>query len=429
MSNFDLVLKLLLQLTVILAVCRAFAWFGVRFLGQTAVVCEMVAGVALGPSLLGWVAPSLQEWLFPSASLVLADGSRVPNPSMSILFAISQIGLVLYMFIVGLEFDTAVVRRGRAAAASVSAAGIAAPFALGATIALVVSGDERLFSSELSPWAAALYLGASMSITAFPMLARIILERGLAGSRVGTLSLAAGALDDAAAWCLLAIVIGSISGTPTLAMVAIGGTFFYVLAITFAGRPLLERFDRWSTTRPDDGVAIGYLIVAVLLCSWFTDAIGVYAVFGAFVLGAAMPASELTARFRERVETPVVALLLPVFFVYSGLNTSFGLVDTAGLWLLTAVVVIAAVIGKGGACTVAARLSGENWRDSFTIGTLMNARGLMELIILNIGLERGVITPTLFTIMATMAIVTTLMTSPIVARLLAGREPAPSLSG
>lgn len=424
MSNFQLVLRLLLQLTVILLFCRGVAWMGRRWFGQTTVVSEMVAGVLLGPSLFGVIAPAAQAWLFPTAPLELADGSTIPNPSMSILFAISQLGLVLYMFTVGLEFDAQVIRRGRRTAAAISGSGIAVPFVLGGIVAVAAQDHFDLFGADVSPLLAAVFLGASVSITAFPMLARILYERGMAGTRVGTLALAAGAMDDAAAWCLLALVLAGLEGEPLIAVLAIGGAIVYVIAVVVLGRPALRRFtDRAERHPAGDTGPMAALLALILLCSWFTDAIGIYAVFGAFVLGAAMPRGPFVRRFQERTETLVTSLLLPVFFVYSGLNTQFGLVDSAGLWLLTLVVLAVAVIGKWGACSAAARLSGESPRDAATIGVLMNARGLMELIILNIGLERGVITPTLFTIMATMAIVTTLMTSPLVNRLLG---PAPT---
>ena len=203
MSNFELVLKLLLQLTVILAACRLVTIVGRRYLGQTDVVCEMIAGVLLGPSLFGVLAPAWQQWLFPSSPLLIEGGTKIPNPSMSILFAISQVGLVIYMFLIGIEFNTDLIRQRLKSAGLVSMAGILAPFILGAIAALFLYENGELFKPGIARWAAALYLGASMSITAFPMLARMLYERGIAKTSFGTLALAAGSIDDATAWCLL----------------------------------------------------------------------------------------------------------------------------------------------------------------------------------------------------------------------------------
>lgn len=400
MTNFDLVLKLFLQLAVILAVCRAVGWLG-RFAGQAQVVSEMIAGVFLGPSLLGLLAPDAQAWLFPKAS-------------MSILYAISQLGLVLYMFMVGLEFDTAVIRTRLRSAGLISASGIVVPFILGAALAWRLGNDGTFFTSHISLSLAAMYMGAAMSITAFPVLARILQERGILKTRIGTVTLAAGSLDDAMAWCLLAFILAAMKSDASIALAAMLGGVLYVLAMLFLIKPLLRRFE--NAVEPDGGIsvtAITPMLIAVMLSAWFTDTIGIHAVFGAFVCGACMPRGRFAAAVQERFGLVTQSLLVPVFFVYSGLNTRIGLLGSSRLWMLAAVVIGVAVIGKGLACALAARASGEPWRESWTIGALMNARGLMELIILNIGLERGLITQTLFTIMVLMAIVTTVMASPL----------------
>ncbi|GAB1539878.1 cation:proton antiporter [Scytonema sp. NUACC21] len=423
MSNFELVLRLLLQLTVILGTCRIVTIIGRRYLGQTDVVCEMIAGVMLGPSLFGAIAPGIQQWLFPKIPILLATGEKIPNPSMSILFAISQIGLVIYMFLIGLEFNTGLIQKRLKSAALVSMAGIVAPFCLGSLAALFLINRGDLFKQGVTPWAGALYLGASMSITAFPMLARMLYERGIAKTSFGTLALAAGSIDDATAWCLLAIVLASIHTNTSIAAFAIGGGIAYVLFTTFVGRPALTIFNQM--VKRDGGLTIQTLVLVfaiLMFSSWVTDAVGIYAVFGAFILGTAMPRGEFAEQLRDRTEFLTTSLLLPIFFVFSGLNTQIGLVNTPILWSITALIVAIAIIGKGIACMLAAKFAGENWRQSATIGALMNARGLMELIILNIGLEQGIITPTLFTIMVIMAIVTTLMTSPLVALLLHGTK-------
>jgi len=399
-SNFDLVLKLFLQLTVILAVCRAVGWLG-RFAGQTQVVSEMIAGVLLGPSLFGALMPAAQTWLFP-------------KQSMSILYAISQVGLVLYMFIVGLEFDTDLIRGRLRSAGMISASGIIVPFTLGAALAFSVSRNAGLFTGSISPLMGAMYMGAAMSITAFPMLARILDERGISKTRIGTVTLAAGSLDDAMAWCLLAFILAMVKSDATIAIAAILGGAVYVLAMVYLFKPLLRGFEKLVDVNGSISVTTTTLmLMVVMLSAWATDAIGIYAVFGAFICGACMPRGRFAKIVQDKFGLVTEALLVPVFFVYSGLNTRVGLVNSARLLMLALVVIGIAVIGKGLACALAARASGEPWRESWTIGALMNARGLMELIILNIGLEKGLITQTLFTIMVLMAIVTTVMASPL----------------
>lgn len=423
MSNFDLVLKLLLQLTVILGTCRLVTILGKRYLGQTDVVCEMIAGVMLGPSLFGIIAPDLQKWLFPITPLILATGGKIPNPSMSILFAVSQIGLVQYMFLIGLEFNTDLIKQRLKSAGLVSLAGILTPFCLGAIAAIFLQGRGDLFKPGIGASEAALYLGASMSITAFPMLARMLYERGIAKTRFGTLALAAGSMDDATAWCLLAIVLTSVQHDNNIAGYAIGGGLAYVLFTVFVGRRLLKGFSRTVSSNSNLTIQTLTLVLIVLMfCSWLTDAIRLYAVFGAFILGTAMPRGEFADQVRDRLEFLTTGFLLPMFFVYSGLSTKISLVNTPALVGITALIITIAVLGKGIACMLAAKIAGESWRESATIGALMNARGLMELIILNIGLEKGIISETLFTIMVIMAIVTTLMASPLVNLLLQGTK-------
>lgn len=421
MSNFELIVKLFLQLTVILATCRLVTIFGRRYLRQTDVVCEMIAGVMLGPSLLGLIAPNFQQWLFPKLPILTALGDKIPHPSMSILYAISQIGLVIYMFLVGLEFNTQLLRHHIKSAGLLSAAGIITPFLLGAGASFFMYKQGIFFQAKVVPWSAALYMGASMTITAFPMLARIIYERGLAKTRFGTLALGAASVDDGVAWCLLAIVLASVKNSINIAILAIGGGICYVIFAVFVGKSALKVFTQ--ITKRDAGVSkqtLTLLLIILMFCAWFTDVTGIYAIFGAFVLGAVMPRGEFAQQIRQYTEYLTTTFLLPIFFVFSGLNTQIGLVNTPVLWLITLLILAIAVAGKGIACMLAAKLSGENWRESATIGALMNARGLMELIILNIGLEQGIITPTLFTIMVIMAIVTTLMASPLIDLFLQG---------
>ena len=400
MSTFDLSVLFFLQLAVIVATCRVSGWV-FRYFGQPQVVSEMIAGVLLGPSLLGWLAPDVSAALFPPAS-------------KPILFAVCQLGLVLYMFLIGVEFDFELIRSRLRSAAAVSLAGIAVPFTLGMLIAWHVWDHPSLFSSRTTASQAMLFLGAAMSITAFPMLARIIFEQGLARTSLGTLALAAGSIDDVAAWTVLAVVLASFQGDPSIALGAIGGGIAFALLCLLGLRrwlrPWGERVEREG--RMSDNVLVGVLLI-LLLSAWFTDSIHVYAVFGAFLAGLAMPRGRFAAELHRMLYPMTTLLLLPCFFVYSGLNTKIGLVNTPELWGLGALLLVAAIVGKGVACYSAARLNGESHKESLAIGALMNARGLMELIILNIGLQRGIIEPALFTLMVLMAIVTTLMASPI----------------
>lgn len=400
MTPFQLSIRFFLQLAVVLVACRLVGWIAKRF-GQPPVVGEMVAGVALGPSLLGVLAPSWQAALFPSAS-------------RPILFCGAQLGLVLYMFVVGLEFRFDLIRSRLRSALAVSLSGIVAPFAFGCLIAVWLLPRGGFFQPNVTAIQAIPYLGSAMAITAFPMLARIIVERGLAGTTVGALSLAAGAIDDAAAWCVLALVLASFAGDPTIALYAIGGSIALAAFLLTGGRRLLGLIaTRAERSGADDHSMFGLALMLLMLAAWFTDSIGIYAVFGAFIMGAAVPRGPFADRLREKIEPLTVQLLLPLFFIYSGLNTRFDLVNDPNLWLVAAVVLIAAVLGKTGACYLAARACGESHREAIGVGSLMNARGLMELIILNIGLERGLITPALFSIMVIMAVVTTLMATPL----------------
>ena len=402
MSNFELSVLFFLQLAVILAVCRGVGWLA-RWLGQPQVVAEMIAGVMLGPSLFGWLWPEAQAWLFPPAS-------------KGILYAVSQVGLVLYMFLIGLEFDIDLIRNRWRSAASVSLSGILVPFVLGCGLGLLLldNAGGSFFAPSVVSWEAMFFVGAAMSITAFPMLARIIYERGLSNTSLGTLALAAGSIDDAAAWCVLALVLASFKSDPMIAIAAIGGGLVYALGMLSLGRRALNPLGAWAER--ENGVSstlLAMTLSCVMLGAWFTDRIGIYAVFGAFIMGAAMPRGRFAHDVQQQIQPLTTTFLLPLFFVYSGLNTRITLVDSAWLWGIALAVLLVACLGKGVACWAAARLSGEDNRSALGIGTLMNARGLMELIILNIGLERGIITPLLFTVMVIMAIVTTLMATPI----------------
>lgn len=384
-----------LQLSVILVACTLCRLL-MRRLGQPPVIGEMVAGVLLGPSLLGALFPNAAHALFP-------------QESRPVLFAVAQLGLTLYMFVVGLEFRSDLFRMHLRTAAAVSSAGILGPFVLGGGIALWLSHQGGFFAPTVTAPMGVLFIGAAMSITAFPMLARIILEQGLTGTPVGTIALAAGSFDDAAAWILLAVVLGCIAGSPLLAVAALVGGIFYALLCL----KLVHPFLKWFGKQPNaERGLMGTLILLLSLGGWFTDSIGLYSVFGAFIFGMAVPRGGMAEKAVERVGPLTTTLLLPFFFTYSGLNTRIGLLNSTTLWMICGLVTLAAIAGKLFACYGAARFSGKSPADSFTIASLMNARGLMELILLNIGLQAGLITQTLFTMLVLMAIITTLMAAP-----------------
>ncbi len=409
-------LLFLIQLVVVLMACKVLGWLGKKFLGQTQVVMEMVAGMLLGPSLFGLLAPEIQKAVFPQKISYLINGAEVSgrHPSMAILYVIAQIGLILYMFLVGQEFEIELIRKHAKAAIAVCLAGIMLPFALGAMIAVWTFAGYGLFQGSITLANACLYTGAAMCITAFPMLARMIFERGIARTTMGTLALGAGASGDAAAWCMLAIVLAFAKNSISFAVFAIGGGALFGVLMLVVARPLMAplggRVER-------EGKMSEAVFVSVLLllfgAAYVTDALGIYAVFGAFIMGSAMPKGLLAKEMRRKTESLTVGLLLPFFFVFSGLNTSIRLIDSPALWGVTIAVIVAAIVGKGLGCALAAKAAGEKWREAWAIGVLMNARGLMELIILNIGLQQKIITERMYTIMVLMAIVTTLMCSPL----------------
>jgi Kef-type K+ transport system membrane component KefB len=400
MPTTQLSVYFFLQAAVIIVVCQLVGRLAQK-VGQPQVVGEMIAGVLLGPSLFGLLLPELQRALFPKETL-------------GMLYVAGQLGVGLYMFLVGTEFRSDHFRSRFRSAATVSLAGILAPFVLAFALVPWLQTVPGLFAAKTRPLEASLFLGAAIAITAFPMLARIIHERGLAGTSLGTLALTAGAVDDAAAWCILAIVLASFNGSWDGAYAAIGGGIAYALFMIFVGSRLLQRLARH--VRPD--VPLGSTLLATVLAlfalsAFAMDAIGIHAVFGGFLLGVVMPRGALTQKLREQLQPFVVIFLLPMFFTYSGLNTRMAVLLEPGILFAAIAIVAVSVGGKGIACWAAARLSGESRRDALAIGALMNARGLMELIIINIGLQAGVIEQGLFSILVLMAILTTLMATPL----------------
>lgn len=414
MTPLQLAIQFFLQIGLILLVCRVVGMVAAR-MGQPQVVAEMIAGVFMGPSLLGVFWPAASQTLFPPDSL-------------RVLFPVSQLGLALYMFVVGLEFRTDIVGSKLRSSVAVSLAGMITPFILGAALGWYFFHHTELFPKQTSMLEATLFLGASMCITAFPMLARIIHFKGLAGTTMGTVALGAGAIDDAMAWCLLAVVLASFTGDFSHALWSVGGGIGYVALTLGVLRPLLVWWSKGIEKRGDlsEGEFV-FCLAMLALGAWFTDMIGLHAVFGSFVMGAAMPRGVVVRNLIARVQPLTVALLLPLFFTYSGLNTKMGLLNSGYLWAMAGAVLFAAVFGKAIACWLAARWTGISNREALGIGTLMNARGLMELIIINIGLQKGIISPALFAILVVMAVVTTLMASPMFERLVgSGRyKPVP----
>ena len=397
----DFSIHFFLQLAVILITCRIVGWLGQKFLGQPQVVGEMIAGVVLGPSLLGLLFPAMQGAIFP-------------KETRNVLYAGAQLGVGLYMFLVGTTLRLDHFKSKAKAASMVSTAGIAAPFAVAVLITPLLLKVPGLFAAGISQVNATLFLGACIALTAFPMLARIINERGLANSSLGTLSLTAGAFDDACSWCVLAIVLATFGGGAGVAILAIGGGLLWALFVILAGPRILaplarkvEREGQLSLT------SFAFVMIAFCTSAFLMDVVGIHAIFGGFILGAVMPRGLLAAEIKRKIEPLTVVLLLPMFFTYSGLNTRMDMVNSPSLLLIALGILAASVLAKGGACYLAARLSGEDNRTALGIGALMNSRGLMELIIINIGLQKGIIGPTLFSMLVLMAIVTTMMASPL----------------
>ncbi len=423
MNNLDLAIHFFLQLAVILVFCRLVGLVAVKF-GQPQVVAEMIAGVLLGPSLFGLLMPETQAWLFPW------DKSQTARDTQSYLFPVSQLGLALYMFIVGMEFRVDIIRRRLKSSIAVSLAGMAAPFGLGALLAWFVHGHPELglFPADVPLGSAMIFLGACLCITAFPMLARIIHFKGLAGTTMGTVAIGAGAIDDAMAWLLLAVVLAKLENDWSHAWLNIGGAVGFVLVAFVIIKPLLARAERWLI-KEGSLTETGFVTGLALMClgAWWTDYIQLHAVFGAFVMGAVMPRAVMSRDLISRIQPLAVALLLPLFFTYSGLNTKIGLINTPTLWMVCGAVLVAAILGKGVACYLAARATGIPNREALGIGTLMNARGLMELIIINIGFQKGIISEGLFATLVVMAVITTLMASPLF-EFLVGRRPRETFS-
>jgi Kef-type K+ transport system membrane component KefB len=391
---------LLLQIVVILLLARAVRRMFVP-LGQPAVVGEMVAGLSIGPSCFGWLMPRAATALFPASSL-------------ESLNAVSELGLVLFMFIVGVRAGSQTPGAKRGAFAVTSVVSIVVPFILGAAMSWPLRG--QLAPAGVSGWPFALFVGAAMSITAFPVLARILTERGLLDSDIGVIAIACAAFDDVAGWLMLAAILslGHI-GAPMFGR-RIAGLAVYLAFMVLVMRPLLAWLARRDIPSGSADALVLPLTVA-LLSAAATEALGLHALFGAFLAGLIMSRTLGIGAVVDAVEPITMTLLVPLFFAFTGLRTDIRLIDNPNLLGYTGLVVATAVIGKGGASALAGRAMGLAWRDAGALGALVNTRGLVELVILNIGLEAGILSPLAFSILVVMALVTTFMTSPLLSLL------------
>jgi len=400
LSNLHHPLAILLaQIVTIIIVARFFGWI-FRKIGQPSVIGEILAGIFLGPSLVGSYFPEFSSALFPEASL----GN---------LQFLSQIGLILFMFVVGMELDLKALKNKANEAVVISHASIVIPFTLGVGLAYFVY--HKFAPEGVHFLAFSLFLGIAMSITAFPVLARIVQERGIHKTRLGAIVITCAAADDITAWCILAVVIAIVkAGTFVSALYIILLAFLYVLCMLFVVKPFLKRIgDLYSSSENLSKPVVSIFFLTLILSSYATEIIGIHALFGAFMTGVIMPdISKFRTVFIEKVEDVALILLLPLFFVFTGLRTEIGLINDPYLWKVTGFIILVAVVGKFLGSAFAAKFVGQNWRDSLTIGALMNTRGLMELVVLNIGLDLKVLTPEVFTMMVIMALVTTSMTGP-----------------
>jgi Kef-type K+ transport system membrane component KefB len=395
---------LVLQVAVVLFLSRAIGVLFRRF-GQPQVVGEMVAGILLGPSLLGWAAPGVFNFIFPVSSLGYLNG-------------LSQIGLIFFMFLVGVSMNPKELREHGHTAILTSHASIVTPFCLGSALALLLY--PRLSQAGITFTSFALFMGSAMSITAFPVLARILTERNLLSSRMGTLAISCAAVDDVTGWCILAyiVVLVRVESAAVSPRTMVAGSIAYILVMIGGVKRLLQLFETSFRRRGRiTENALSLLIVLALTSALTTERLGIHSLFGAFFFGAVLPkSSAFTRALRLKLESMTTVALLPLFFAYSGLRTSINVVHGM-LWIYTLLVIGVAVAGKFGGSMLAARMSGASWSDASALGILMNTRGLMELIALNIGLDIGVISQAVFTMMVLMALVTTLMTSPLLARI------------
>jgi Kef-type K+ transport system membrane component KefB len=399
---------LLLQLVVIIVVARLVGKL-FRKIGQPPVLGEIVAGIVLGPSLLGWLSPETMAFLFPASS-------------MGTLKLLSQIGVALFMFVVGMELDVRRLRQKANTAIMVSHASIIVPFFLGAALSLFVY--RSLAPARTSFTAFALFMGIAMSITAFPVLARILEDRRMSQTYLGSIALTCAAVDDVTAWCMLALVIAfAQSGSVAASFLTIALTLCFICVMLLIIKPGLARLfmarlkgktESSGRYRREGRGPVAGILAFVLACALLTETIGIHSLFGAFLAGVVMPSTAgLRVLLKEKLEPLTAAMLLPLFFAFTGLRMQISLLNDWYSWATCAVIVAVAIAGKLGASMLMARWSGMNWRDSFSLGVLMNTRGLVELIVLNIGYDLGILSARSFAMLVLMALVTTLMTGPL----------------
>ena len=408
-ADFALTQVLLALIVIIIAARLLGAAF--RRMNQPEVIGEMIAGILLGPSLLGHVAPGLSAELFPPAV-------------MPFLSVIAQIGVILYMFLVGVELDTKLLRQQLGVSIAISQASIVAPFLLGSALALWL---YPVLSTRGVPFTEfALFMGVALSVTAFPVLARILTDRQMQKSRIGAIALACAAAGDVMAWCLLAFVVSVARAKPGQLLITAGLTAGFIALIFIVAQPAFQWLaGRHSSAAHTKRDTIVIVCAALFLAALATERIGIHALFGAFLIGVAVPHDSLLADdVKKKLEDSVVLLILPVFFAVTGLRTEIGLVHGLRNWLICILIIAVASAGKFGGSFVAARLTGSDWRQAAALGILMNTRGLMELIVLNIGLDFGVLSPTLFAMLVLMAVTTTVATTPILQAVTSGADPA-----
>lgn len=403
---------LLLQLVVIIVAARLAGKLFLK-IGQPPVMGEIVAGIVLGPSVLGLLSPETMAFLFPASS-------------METLKLLSQIGVALFMFVVGMELDVQHLRKKARAAIMVSHASIIVPFFLGAALSLMLY--HPLAPANTSFTAFALFMGIAMSITAFPVLARILEDRGMSQTYLGSIALTCAAVDDVTAWCILALVITIARADELLAAIlTIGFAVTFISIMLLLIKPQLARLIEARTNNHRYGRGLVAVILAFVLASaLLTEMIGIHALFGAFLAGVVMPSTAgLRLLLKEKLETFSSAALLPLFFAFTGLRMQISLLNDWQSWLMCAVIIVVAIAGKLGASMLMARWTGMNWRDSFSLGVLLNTRGLVELIVLNIGYDLGILSARTFAMMVLMALITTFMTGPLLSLVRIDRRDDP----
>ncbi len=412
LKQFDYLLHVLLALVVVIIVARVVGGL-FKYMHQPPVIGEVIGGIMLGPSLLGRLAPDIYAYV-------------LPTNAAPFLGVIAQLGVILYMFLVGLELDLKIIRNSGHAALAISHASIVAPFLLGSGLALWIY--PNLAPHGISFTSFALFLGVSMSVTAFPVLARILTDKKLNKTTLGAVALTCAAIDDITAWCLLALVISVVQSTIPNAISTVGLTLVYIVIMFVVVKPIIKRgvLGLEHLTRVSES-EMAVIFVSILLSALATELIGIHAIFGAFLLGVIIPHDSRAAHdLTHRLDDMVRILFLPAFFAFTGMRTQVGLLNSFDDWAICGVIIVVATIGKFGGTWIAAKLSGLSWRDSTGLGILMNTRGLVELIVLNIGLDLGVISPRLFTMLVIMALATTFMAGPALALVIDTKNITPA---